>query len=82
MLLRMEVRDYITSHKDRIGVGDGIYVTPETADITVTNIKEVRDLSNFYPFTSLVKFDRKDNSYYVDKDATSDVAFTYYEYTI
>lgn len=82
MLLQMEVRDYIARHKDEIGVGDGIYINPETSDITITNIKEVSDLSNFYPFTSLVKFDPKVDTYYVDKNATGDVAFTYYEYTI
>ena len=77
-LLQMEVRNYIEHHEDELGVGDGLYINPDTTDITVTNIENVIDRRNFYPFTSLVKIDRVDETYYVDKDATQNIAFTYY----
>ena len=80
MLLQMEVRDYIALHKEELGIGDGLYINPDTTDITVTNIEQVTDRANFYPFTSLVKFDRTDITYYVDKDAAYNIAFAYYEY--
>lgn len=80
MYLQMEVRDYIARHPDEIVPDDGVYVNPDTADITVTTIDKVTDRQNFYPFTSLVEYDREDGKYYVNKDATGDVAFTYYEY--
>ena len=80
MLLQMEVRDYIYLHPDGLLPNDGIYVNPDTADITVTTRDKVNDRQNFYPFTSLVEYDREDGKYYVDRDATADVAFTYYEY--
>ena len=57
---------------------DGLYINPDTTDITVTNIENVIDRRNFYPFTSLVKIDRADETYYVNKDATHNIAFTYY----
>ena len=76
----MEVRDYIESHEEELGIGDGLYINPDTVDITVTNIKQVTDHANFYPFTSLAKYDRTDGTYCVDKDATCNIAFTYYEY--
>ncbi len=47
---------------------------------SVTTIDKVTDRQNFYPFTSLVEYDREVSKYYVNKDATTDVAFTYYEY--
>ena len=80
VLLQMEVRDYIECHKEELGIGDGLYINPDTVDITVTNIKQVTDHANFYPFTSLAKYDRTDGTYSVDKDATYNIAFTYYEY--
>ena len=80
MLIQMEVRDYIERHEEELGIGDGLYINPETADITASNIKDVCDRANFYPFTSLVKYDRRDDSYNVDKEATQNIAFTYYEY--
>ena len=80
MLLQMEVRDYIERNKEEIGIGDGLYINPDTADIIVTNTGKVTDHANFYPFTSLVKYDRTDGTYIVDKDATYNIAFTYYDY--
>ena len=61
-------------------VNNGVYGNPYTADIIVTSIDKVTDRQNFYPFTSLVEYDEEDGKYYVNKDATGDVAFTYYEY--
>ena len=55
-------------------------VNPDTADITVTNREKVTDPANFFPFTSLVCYDRKDGTFDVDKDATGNVAFTYYAF--
>lgn len=78
--LQMEVRDYIARHDGELAPGDGVYVNPDTADIFVTTIDKVTDRQNFYPFTSLVEYDKEDGKYYVNKDATGDVAFTYYEY--
>ena len=80
MLIQMEVRDYIERHEEELGIGDGLYINPETADITASNIKDVCDRANFYPFTSLVKYDRWDDTLSVDKEATQNIAFTYYEY--
>ena len=80
MYLQMEVRDYIARHDGKLAPGDGVYVNPDTADIIVTTIDKVTDRQNFYPFTSLVEYDEEDGKYYVNKDATGDVAFTYYEY--
>lgn len=80
MYLQMEVRDYIARHDGELVPGDGVYVNPDTADIIVTTIDKVTDRQNFYPFTSLVEYDEEDGKYYVNKEATDDVAFTYYEY--
>ena len=80
MYLQMEVRDYIARHNGELIPEDGVYVNPDTADIIVTTIDKVTDRQNFYPFTSLVEYDSENGKYYVNKDATGDVAFTYYEY--
>ena len=79
-LLRMEVRDYLAKHEDGPVAGDGLYISPDTANITPTNVTAVTDHSNFYPFSSLVRFDRKDGNYDVDKDITGNVAFNYYAF--
>ena len=79
-LLRMEVRDYLSLHKEELMPGDGVYINPDTADITVTNRDKVTDPANFFPFTSLVCYDRKNGIYKVDKDAIGNIAFTYYAF--
>ena len=57
-----------------------VSLSPDTANITVTKDTAVTDHSNFYPFSSLVRYDRKDGSYDVDKDVVGDVAFNYYAF--
>ena len=79
-LLQMEVRNYLDKHPKELGVDDGIYVNPDTADITVTNAKRLPNSADFYPFTSLAIWDRTDWIYQVDKEATKNIAFSYYEY--
>ena len=34
VLLQMEVRNYIECHKEELGIGDGLYINPDTVDIT------------------------------------------------
>lgn len=79
-LIQMDVRNHLSAHNGEPVAGEGLYINPDTVGITISKDSVMTDRTNFYPFSSLVRYNRKDGTFDVDKNATANVASTYYAF--